>query len=99
MKVTHPGATVTHEAAIRTADRERLETLMTRGMACEQAVDLIVRGLLGGAPLAGEPARAGRQRRTGDGRPLEEHACRRDVGPVASRKLPPGQEGRWARSA
>lgn len=46
VKVSHPQAKVTHEAAIGSVDRQQLETLMARGMAPEAAVDLIVSGLL-----------------------------------------------------
>jgi Fe-S cluster assembly scaffold protein SufB len=37
---------VTHEAAIGTVDRKQLETLMAHGLTPEQAVEMIVRGLL-----------------------------------------------------
>jgi Fe-S cluster assembly scaffold protein SufB len=47
VKVTHPLAKVTHEAAIGSVDRKQLETLMARGLTPEQAVDVIVRGVLG----------------------------------------------------
>jgi len=46
VKVTHPLAKVTHEAAIGTVDKEQLETLMAHGLSPEQAVDIIVSGLL-----------------------------------------------------
>ena len=39
-------AQVTHEAAIGTVNRKELETLMARGLEEEEAVDLIVRGML-----------------------------------------------------
>jgi Fe-S cluster assembly scaffold protein SufB len=39
-------ARVTHEAAIGSVDRKELETLMARGLSEEQAVDVIVRGML-----------------------------------------------------
>lgn len=39
-------AKVTHEAAIGSVDRKQLETLMARGLNQEQAVDLIIRGML-----------------------------------------------------
>jgi Fe-S cluster assembly scaffold protein SufB len=45
--VRHPLAHVTHEAAIGSVDAKELETLMARGMAEDDAVDLIVAGLLG----------------------------------------------------
>jgi uncharacterized protein len=39
-------ARVTHEAAIGTVDRKELETLMARGLDEDEAVDVIIRGLL-----------------------------------------------------
>jgi Fe-S cluster assembly scaffold protein SufB len=39
-------AQVTHEAAIGTVNRKELETLLARGLDEEQAVDLIIRGLI-----------------------------------------------------
>lgn len=47
VKVTHPRAKVTHEAAIGSVDHHQMETLMANGLSPEQAVDLIVGGLLG----------------------------------------------------
>jgi Fe-S cluster assembly scaffold protein SufB len=47
VKVCHPQAKVTHEAAIGSVDHQQLETLMAHGLSPEQAVDLIVSGLLG----------------------------------------------------
>lgn len=47
VKVTHPLAKVTHEAAIGSVDHHQMETLMAHGLSPEQAVDLIVGGLLG----------------------------------------------------
>jgi hypothetical protein len=44
--VRHPLARVTHEAAIGSVDSRQLQTLMARGMDEEQAVELIIRGLL-----------------------------------------------------
>ena len=46
VRVTHPGAKVTHEAAIGSVDQAQLETLMARGLDPEEAVDVIVRGML-----------------------------------------------------
>lgn len=46
VKVTHPQAKVTHEAAIGSVDSKQLETLMARGLDPETAVDLIIRGML-----------------------------------------------------
>lgn len=47
VKVTHPRAKVTHEAAIGSVDSRQLETLMARGIEPDAAVDIIVRGMLG----------------------------------------------------
>jgi Fe-S cluster assembly scaffold protein SufB len=46
VKVTHPQAKVTHEAAIGSVDAKQLESLMARGLAPEQAIDLIILGML-----------------------------------------------------
>lgn len=46
VRVRHPLAKVTHEAAIGSVDSRQLETLMARGLAPDEAVDLIVRGML-----------------------------------------------------
>jgi len=46
VRVRHPQAKVTHEAAIGRVDGRQLETLMARGLGPDEAVDLIVRGLL-----------------------------------------------------
>jgi Fe-S cluster assembly scaffold protein SufB len=46
VRVRHPQAKVTHEAAIGSVDSRQLETLMARGLAPDDAVDLIVRGML-----------------------------------------------------
>lgn len=46
VSVTHPQAKVTHEAAIGSVDKQQLETLMAHGLAPEEAVDLIVKGML-----------------------------------------------------
>jgi hypothetical protein len=46
VKVTHPLAKVTHEAAVGTVDQKQLETLMARGLSPEQAVDVVVTGML-----------------------------------------------------
>jgi Fe-S cluster assembly scaffold protein SufB len=48
VRVRHPEAKVTHEAAIGSVDSKQLETLMARGLTPEEAVDLIVRGMLRG---------------------------------------------------
>lgn len=44
--VSHPLAKLTHEAAVGTVDQKQLETLMARGLTPEQAVDVIVTGVL-----------------------------------------------------
>lgn len=46
VKVTHPLAKVTHEAAIGSIDQKQLETLMAHGLTPDQAVELVVAGLL-----------------------------------------------------
>lgn len=57
VKVTHPLAKITHEAAIGSVDHHQLETLMAHGLSSEQAVDLIVGGLLRRDELQGSVAR------------------------------------------
>lgn len=47
VSVTNPQAKVTHEAAIGSVDRHQMETLMAHGLSPEEAVDLIVKGMLG----------------------------------------------------
>jgi Fe-S cluster assembly scaffold protein SufB len=44
--VSHQLAKVTHEAAIGSVDKRQLETLMAHGLSPEEAVDVIVRGIL-----------------------------------------------------
>jgi len=46
VEVGHPKAHVTHEAAIGSVDNKQLETLMARGLSEDEAVDLIIEGLL-----------------------------------------------------
>jgi Fe-S cluster assembly scaffold protein SufB len=46
VKVFHPEAKVTHEAAIGSVDKKELETLMARGLTPDQAVEMIVSGIL-----------------------------------------------------
>lgn len=46
VRVFHPEAKVTHEAAIGSVDKKELETLMARGLSPEQAVEMIVSGIL-----------------------------------------------------
>jgi Fe-S cluster assembly scaffold protein SufB len=45
--VRDDGARVTHEAAIGSVSRKELETLMARGLSEDDAVDIIIRGMLG----------------------------------------------------
>lgn len=47
VSVTDPQAKVTHEAAIGSVDKHQLETLMAHGLTPEEAVDVIVKGMLG----------------------------------------------------
>ena len=47
VRVSHPQAQVTHEAAIGTVDKKELETLLSRGLDEDEAVDMLVRGMLG----------------------------------------------------
>ncbi|MBD3309384.1 SufBD protein, partial [candidate division KSB3 bacterium] len=46
VEVGHPKAHVTHEAAIGSVDNKQLETLMARGLSEDDAVNLIIQGLL-----------------------------------------------------
>jgi Fe-S cluster assembly scaffold protein SufB len=46
VKVEHPQAKVTHEAAIGSVDQKQLETLMAHGLTPDEAVDVIIMGLL-----------------------------------------------------
>jgi hypothetical protein len=46
VSVTNPLAKITHEAAIGSVDKRQLETLMAHGLTPEEAVDVIVRGVL-----------------------------------------------------
>jgi Fe-S cluster assembly scaffold protein SufB len=46
VEVHHPKAHVTHEAAIGSVDGKQLETLMSRGLSEDDAVELIISGLL-----------------------------------------------------
>ncbi|MDY0165950.1 MAG: SufD family Fe-S cluster assembly protein [Thermoguttaceae bacterium] len=55
VEVNHPKAHVTHEAAIGSVDSRQLETLMARGLNEDEAVDLIIQGLLGGASAFAAP--------------------------------------------
>jgi Fe-S cluster assembly scaffold protein SufB len=46
VQVTNPLAKVTHEAAIGSVDKRQMETLMAHGLSPDQAVDVIVKGIL-----------------------------------------------------
>lgn len=46
VNVTHPLAKVTHEAAIGSVDKRQIETLMAHGLTPEEAVEVIVKGIL-----------------------------------------------------
>jgi hypothetical protein len=46
VEVKDPKAHVTHEAAIGSVDSKQLQTLMARGLSEEEAVELIIQGLL-----------------------------------------------------
>jgi Fe-S cluster assembly scaffold protein SufB len=46
VNVTNPHAKVTHEAAIGSIDKRQLETLMAHGLTPEEAVNVIVKGVL-----------------------------------------------------
>jgi len=46
VEVHHPKAHITHEAAIGSVDSRQLETLMSRGLSEDDAVELIINGLL-----------------------------------------------------
>lgn len=46
VNVTNPLAKVTHEAAIGSVDKKQMETLMAHGLSAEEAVDIIVKGIL-----------------------------------------------------
>ncbi len=46
VQVNHPKAHVTHEAAIGSVDSKQLQTLMARGLTEDDAVELIIKGLL-----------------------------------------------------
>jgi uncharacterized protein len=46
VQVNDPGAKVTHEAAIGSVDKRQMETLMAHGLTPEEAVDVIVKGIL-----------------------------------------------------
>lgn len=52
VRVGHPKAQVTHEAAIGTVDQTQLETLMAHGLTPEEAIELVISGLLRAEPAA-----------------------------------------------
>ncbi len=56
VRVSHALAKVTHEAAIGSVDTRQLETLMARGIEPDQAVDILVRGMLSPRQSAGPMA-------------------------------------------
>lgn len=47
VSVTNSQAKVTHEAAIGSVDKRQMETLMAHGLSPEEAVEVIVKGVLG----------------------------------------------------
>jgi hypothetical protein len=46
VRVSHPQAKVTHEAAIGSVDLKQFETLLQRGLDPDEAVDRIILGIL-----------------------------------------------------
>ncbi len=46
VQASHPKARITHEASLGSVDKKQLETLMSRGLSEDNAVDLIIEGLL-----------------------------------------------------
>jgi len=46
VEVHHPKAHITHEAAIGSVDAKQLQTLLSRGLSEDDAVELIIQGLL-----------------------------------------------------
>ncbi len=46
VEVSHPKAHVTHEAAIGSVDKKQLETLMAHGLSEDEAVELIIEGMM-----------------------------------------------------
>ncbi|MCM8795930.1 MAG: SufD family Fe-S cluster assembly protein [Candidatus Omnitrophica bacterium] len=46
VNVTHEFAKITHEAAIGRIDKKQVETLMSRGLEEEKAIDIVVGGML-----------------------------------------------------
>ncbi len=46
LKVVDERAKLTHEAVIGSVDKRQIETLMARGLREDEAVDVVVRGML-----------------------------------------------------
>lgn len=46
VQVNNDKARVTHEAAIGRIDQKQLETVMARGISQEEAIDVVVKGML-----------------------------------------------------
>jgi len=46
VEVNHPKAHITHEAALGNVDSKQLETLISRGLSEDEAVELIIAGML-----------------------------------------------------
>lgn len=46
VEVHHPKAHITHEAAIGSVDDKQLQTFLSRGLSEDEAVELIIQGLL-----------------------------------------------------
>lgn len=46
LMVVDERAKLTHEAAIGSVDKKQIETLMARGLREDEAVDVVVRGML-----------------------------------------------------
>ncbi len=48
LRVVDEQAKLTHEAAIGSVDKKQVDTLMARGLTEDRAVDVVVKGMLGG---------------------------------------------------
>jgi hypothetical protein len=46
VRVTDENARVTHEAAVGKVSQKELDTLMARGLTEEEAIDMIIKGML-----------------------------------------------------
>jgi hypothetical protein len=46
LNVLHETAQLSHEAAVGRVNQKELETLMARGLEEEEAIDVIIRGML-----------------------------------------------------